>query len=122
MNTDRVATIAALAVLCTVLAALTVIAAHPDFRTATGDSMEPTMNAPIVAHCTDVHPDDIAVDDIVSVNIDGEDIMHRVKTLNGDRLQTAGDGRESSDKWSHVDDVNCRVDAWWSLDPTEYID
>jgi hypothetical protein len=111
--------VVALVVLAVLLVPTIVVAVHPDLRTATGDSMEGTMRAPVVAHCTPT--DDVEVGDIVSVDVDGETVMHRVQSVNGDRLQTKGDGRESSDAWTSMDNVNCEVESWWSVNPASYL-
>ncbi|WP_135533242.1 hypothetical protein [Halostella pelagica] len=111
--------VVAVAVAVVLLAPTIVVAAHPGLRVGTGDSMDGTMTSPVVAHCTP--PDDVQVGDIVSVDVRGKTVMHRVESANGDKLQTKGDGRDSSDAWTSMSDVHCEVRGWWSLNPSAYV-
>lgn len=124
MNVTRIAALtASLGVLASALAAAGIVY-HPDLRVATGDSMEPTIQGPAVAHCAGPVDsiDDVQVGDIVVTKHsfrdgrdDGQTVMHRVieKRPNTDsnlppRVVTQGDANDDPDGLIAVSEVQCK--------------
>jgi signal peptidase I len=93
---------------------------------STGDSMEPTIQTPALSLCTDVtNPSEqINEGDIVGYQNGDEIHQHRVETLNwnGERKLTASLDNPRYDSMDVVpySNVECKTDAWISLDPAAW--
>jgi len=123
MNSSEIPALIASIVLLTAAVAAAGLVYHPEFRVATGESMEPTIEGPAIVHCPtgEFTSEDIDEGDIVAVNPSDADrfnmngssgvVIHRVTFIDDDitpaNIKTKGDNEISSDGYSSIENVEC---------------
>jgi len=71
-----------------------------DLRLVRSESMEPTVNMGDLIITGPVNESSIAEGQIITFDLNGELVTHRVASINGDAIKTKGDNVESIDPWT----------------------